>query len=222
MPISSSNLQFLTALRGNNTREWFDAHKDDFLKGQEEFKTFHSSVEDLMRQHDQIDASKVYRIYRDVRFSKDKTPYKTHWAGSFRRATHYLRGGYYYQIEPGRSLVAGGFFGPSPQDLLHIRKQISQDPEALEEIINAPDFQRLFGGLKGEAVKTAPKGFSQDDPAIGYIRHKQFILEHYFTDEEVLAEDFAARLSQVFQQMRPYLDYMSEILTTDLNGESLL
>lgn len=220
--LSRENLAFLKRLSANNNREWFDAHKSDFLLYQEEFKAFHQQVHTLMNTHDQIAKGKVYRIYRDVRFSLDKTPYKNHWSGAFSRATRHLRGGYYYEISPGGSYAAGGFFGPNSQDLLHLRKQISQDPDHLKTVLNSPQFEEHFGELLGEKVKTAPKGFSIDDPAIDLLRHKQFIVEKSFKDEEVLSDDFSISLNNTFQAMRPFFDVMSDFLTTNLNGESLL
>ncbi|RED92830.1 DUF2461 domain-containing protein [Marinoscillum furvescens] len=214
-------IDFLNALAANNNRDWFDTQKQRFAEVKDVFAAQHADIKALLAQHDEIEKDKVYRIYRDVRFSKDKTPYKRHLAGSFRRAGHYRRGGYYYQVQPGGSYIAGGFFGPNAQDLLHIRKQIQQEPEELRSIVSAPDFQQLFGGLQGEQLKTAPKGFEVSDPAIDLLRYKQFIVRRPLTDGEVLSETFPQIVDETFKGMRPFFDYMSEILTTDLNGESL-
>ncbi|MFY0607406.1 MAG: DUF2461 domain-containing protein [Cyclobacteriaceae bacterium] len=222
MPITNITLSFLQDIADNNNREWFENNKERYLVAQQEMKSFHGSLANLMTSHDQITKGRVYRIYRDVRFSKDKTPYKNNWGGGFQRETHYLRGGYYYQIQPGNSFAAGGFFGPNSQDLLHIRKQIQQEPDRLKELLTGKEFVSTFGELKGEQVKTAPKGFSKDDPAIELLRYKQLYVERHFTDEDVLDPDFGENLSAVFAKMRPYFDYMSEILTTDLNGEELI
>lgn len=220
--ITKETFDFLTNLSRNNNREWFDANKPRYQKVYDSFKAFHTELLALMKEHDQIEKGRVYRIYRDVRFSKDKTPYKPYLAGNFKRATHYLRGGYYFQIEPGNSFLAGGFFGPNSQDLLHIRKQLSQFPDPFFEVLENKEFENYFGSLKGEKVKTSPKGFDKEDEAIKLIRHKQFYLEHSFTDEEVLDENFMLGLNNGFQRLRPFFDLMSEILTTDLNGESIL
>lgn len=220
--ITSDTFNFLDDLSRNNNREWFDQNKPRYQAIYNEFKGFHLELMELMKAHDQIEKGRVYRIYRDVRFSKDKTPYKPYLAGNFKRATHYLRGGYYFQIERGNSFLAGGFFGPNAQDLLHVRNQISQYPDPLVQILADKDFDNYFGGLKGEKVKTSPKGFSQEDEAIDLIRHKQFYVEHSFSDKEVLAKDFMIKLNDGFLRLKPFFDYMSEILTTDLNGESLV
>jgi uncharacterized protein (TIGR02453 family) len=220
--LSEKNLQFLSQLAENNNKEWFEANKPLFQECHEEFKLFHEHLRTLLSKHDQIGGTKTFRIYRDVRFSKDKTPYKTYWSGTYKRATDYLRGGYYYQVEPGKSYVAGGFFGPNSQDLLHLRKQISQEPEPLQEVLESVDFKRYFGSLQGEKVKTTPKGFSAEDQVIDLLRHKQFLVYRYFVDEQVLDESFADELDQSFRAMRSYFDVMSTYLTTDLNGISLL
>jgi uncharacterized protein (TIGR02453 family) len=220
----SHTFQFSEALSKNNSREWFNANKSEYDAADSEVKTFFGDLLQLMKSHDHIDEgkSRVYRIYRDVRFSNDKTPFKTNRSGSFTRATKELRGGYYFSIEPGASFVAGGFFGPSPQDLLHIRKQISSEPERLKSILSEASFIKTFGNLQGDQVKTAPKGFDKEDPAIELLRYKQFIIRHSFSDKEILSQDFAQKVNDTFRGMRPFLDYMSEILTTDLNGETLL
>lgn len=222
MPVTQHTLDFLKQLAANNSKEWFSNHRSDYEKSLEEVKEFHSEVRLLMESNDRIENGRVYRIYRDVRFSKDKTPFKSHWAGSYKRATSALRGGYYFQIEPGNSYIAGGFFGPNSQDLLHIRNQISQYPDPLAEIVRSDEFVAYFGKLRGDKVKTAPKGFLKDDPAIDFIRHKQFLVEHRFSDSEVLSGEFAILVDEGFRNMRPFFEYMSEILTTDLNGESLI
>ena len=105
-----------------------------------------------MNKMDEIEALKIYRIYRDSRFSKDKTPYKTHFAGGFKRATARRRGGYYFHFEPGASFLAGGFWAPSPPDLKRIRQEIEMDDQPLRKILNAAAFKKTFGTLEGKKV----------------------------------------------------------------------
>lgn len=187
---------------------------------------FAEALLDEMRKHDNIATvsgkKSLFRIYRDVRFSKNKSPYKTNRSGSFKRATNELRGGYYFHIEPGNTFLAGGFFGPNAADLKHIRNHISQDDTFLREVLESKSYKSYFGVLEGDQVKTSPKGFSKDDPSIDLLRYKQFILRHKFPDKEVLQKDFAKKMSDGFQHIRPFFDVMSEILTTDLNGLSLV
>ena len=220
--ISKSTLQFLKDLAKNNNRPWFTENKDRYVAAHENMIEFAEALIDEMSHHDNLvpmtGKKSLFRIYRDVRFSKDKSPYKTNFAGGLKRATKWLRGGYYYHIEPGESFVGGGFWAPNPADLKRIRDEIAADDKPLRKIIADPVFVKTFGTLKGDAVKTAPKGFSKDHPAIDLLRHKQFLVSHSFTEKEVTSPDFVKKLSQSFQNMRPFFDYMSEVLTTDSNG----
>ncbi len=179
-----------------------------------------------MREHDEIEnvsAKKVlHRIYKDVRFSKNKSPYKTHWSGSFRRSTKKKRGGYYFHIEPGNSFVAGGFFSPEAKDLKRIREDIDRNHKDWKKLLGNKKSEAFFGPLRGDKLLTTPKGFDKDHPAIDLLRHKSFILQHDFTDKEVLSGNFAEELNQGLKNLRPFFDYMSDVLTTDLNGESVL
>ena len=102
-----------------------------------------------------------------------------------------------------------------------IRTAIAEDPDELREIINSKDFVSTFGSLQGDQVKTAPKGYSKDDPAIDLLRFKQYIVSKSFTDKEMLSADYSAMVADTFKAMRPFFDYMSYILTTDANGEPL-
>jgi conserved hypothetical protein TIGR02453 len=180
-------------------------------------------VEEGLNKTDKIAKTKVFRINRDIRFSKDKTPYNVHRSVSFSRAGEDRRGGYYLRLEPGNSLMAGGFFDPNPADLLRIRKEFEMDATAIRKILSAKEFEAAFGGFVQEyAVKTAPKGFSKDDPNIDLIRLKNYFVVHKFTDNEVFSEDFKEKLLHHYELLRPYFNYMSDVLTTDLNGVSLL
>jgi uncharacterized protein (TIGR02453 family) len=178
-----------------------------------------------MRMHDNIETptgkKAVMRIYRDVRFSKNKAPYKTYSGMSFKRGTQLLRGGYYVHIEPGNSFVGGGFWGPNKDDLLRIRKGIETDQEEFRTVLNSDKFKSVFGVLEGEQLKTCPKGFDKDSTAIDLLRYKQFLIKKDFSDDEVLKAGFLQNTNEVFEAMRPFFDLMSYILTTDANGVPL-
>ena len=220
--INKSTLDFLKQLKKNNNRDWFNEHKQQFQVEQKNAKDFYNELMERLKAHDDIDKFKFFRIYRDVRFSKDKTPYKPHFAGSFSRATQRLRGGYYLRIRPGESFLAGGFWEPNKEDLLRIRKEFEMDTVEIREIISNNKFKKYFGELQGDALKTAPRGFDKEHPDMDLIRMKQFIVVRNFTDKEVLAPNFLDELDDSYKAMRPYFDYMSEILTTNLNGESII
>lgn len=222
--IPASSIQFLNQLKENNTREWFNAHKDEFIAQQSHIEEFASALLGMLNLTDVIETpsgkKSLYRIYRDTRFSKDKTPYKSHWSGSFKRATKQRRGGYYFHIEAGNSFVAGGFWAPSPADIRLIREDIAFDGAPLRKIIGSKAFVANFGTLKGEQLATAPKGFAKDDPEIDLLRYKQFLLVRKFEDKEVLDPNFLQQAGQTFASMRPFFDYMSAVLTGDANGET--
>ncbi len=219
--LPSSNLEFLSTLKENNNREWFEANRGWYERELAHIKAFTQSIVTRMQAHDQIEKLKLYRIYRDIRFSKDKTPYKTGWSGSMSRATQQLRGGYYFAISPDQGLVGGGFYNPNKEDMKLIRDKIAVDDQPLRTIIADPTFQLYFGELRGDKVKTAPKGFSKDHPAIDLIRHKQFVVRRLFTQDEILDEGFLDQIIETYLAVRPFFDYMSEVLTTDMNGVPL-
>jgi len=220
--ITKNTLQFLTKLKNNNNRDWFTEHKATFKANETEVKTFLNSVTELVRAHDEIEKLKVFRIYRDVRFSKDKTPYKYNFSGSLSRAGKERRGGYYIHIQPQGSFIAAGFWNPEKEDLLRIRKEWEVDASDLRDILKDANFKSVWGNLAGEELKTVPKGFDKEDANIDLIRKKQFIFVKNFTDAQVTSPNFAENVNQAFTAIRPYFDLMSNILTTNLNGESLL
>ncbi|WP_046756820.1 DUF2461 domain-containing protein [Kordia jejudonensis] len=221
--IPRETFTFLKRLSKNNNREWFTEHKDEFKEIEREVKQFYNQLGELLNKHDQIDKVKVFRIYRDVRFSKDKTPYKTHFGGSFHRIKPRLRGGYYVHIAPNNeSFIATGFWEPKKEDLLRIRKEFEIDDAEIRKIINKKAFKDIWGEFVGDEVKTAPKGFSKEHKAIDLIKKKQFIFTKKLTDKEVISPNFMTEVDAYFKAIRPFFNYMSEVLTTDLNGVSLL
>ncbi|MBW2938971.1 DUF2461 domain-containing protein [Aureisphaera sp. CAU 1614] len=221
--IPSTVFSFLKDLRANNHRDWMQEHKKEYQQNEKALKSFYTEVEKGLNQKDQIEKLKVFRINRDIRFSNDKTPYNVHRSVSFSRAGEHRRGGYYLRIEPGNTLMAGGFFEPNPADLLRIRKEFEMDATPIRKILAAKEFNKAFGGFIQEyKVKTAPKGFSKEDPNIDLIRLKSFFVTHKFSDKEVTSPDFKDKLLHHYELLRPFFDYLSEVLTTDLNGVSTL
>lgn len=220
--ITPKTIEFLKKLAKNNNKEWFTEHKPQFKKLEADVKLFFQSLRGKMEKHDQIERLKVFRIYRDVRFSKDKTPYKTQFSASFSRAGAALRGGYYCCIKPGESFIATGFWDPNKEDLYRIRKEWELDASELREIMSAKKFKSVWGEMQGYGVKTAPKGFDKEHSNIDLIRKKQFIFVRNFSDNEVLSEKFITEVDKSFQEIRPFFNLMSSILTTNLNGESLI
>lgn len=224
--IPKSSLDFLEQLKLNNNKPWFDEHKPEYLIELNHIQNFAEALLKELSKSDVLENASgkksVYRIYRDIRFSKDKTPFKTFWGGSYTRATAARRGGYYFHIEKGNTFLAGGFWGPNAADLKRIRTEFDLDPETFQKILNSKSFKNTFGTLQGEQLKTTPKGFDPNHPAIDLLRFKQYLIIKRFTDDEVLSPQFLELSLETFKNMRPFFDYMSEVLTTDTNGGSIL
>ena len=223
--IEKYNIKFLKDLNANNDRDWFAENKAGYEKHQANLVEVADDLLANLNKHDNIDTpsgkKSVMRVYRDVRFSKDKSPYKTYTGFGFRRATQLLRGGYYINIEPGNSFVGGGFWGPNKDDLLKIRKGIETDEAEFRTILGSKEFKSVFGNLKGDQLKTCPKGFDKESPAVDLLRYKQYLLMKEFSDAEILSPNFLQEADNVFKAMRPFFDLMSYILTTDENGVPL-
>ena len=223
MQFEKSSLQYLKDLKKNNNRDWFAETKPTFKKAQYNAKELYANIRVNLEKHDEIDKFKLFRIYRDVRFSKDKTPYQPHFAGSFSRLGKELRGGYYLRIRPGESFLAGGFWQPEKDDILRIRKEIEQDASEIRGILEDKDFIKYFDGkFEGEELKTAPRGFDKTHPDVDLLRKKGFIAIRNFTDQDVLSEGFINELDKTYRALRPFFNLFSDILTTNLNGESIL
>ncbi|MFD1552383.1 TIGR02453 family protein [Putridiphycobacter roseus] len=224
--IQKSIFKYINDLKKNNNREWFAENKDRYEFEKEHFILFADDLLNEVKQHDHLEnlngKKSIFRIYRDVRFSKNKAPYKAHFSGSFKRATKQLRGGYYFHIEPNNSFVGGGFWGPESKDLKKMRYNIAEFEDEFRAILNNKALKKQFGELQGDQLKTAPKGIDKAHPAIDLLRYKQYILTRSFTDEEVLSPNFMQEVNSAFKAMRPFLDFMSEALTTDENGEVIV
>lgn len=215
--------EFLKLLKENNNREWFAEHKSEYDLVAKENKAYFNEIYTELQNHDSLSGIHVSRIYRDIRFSKDKTPFKTNFGAGYSRTKPLLRGGYYIQIEPDNSFVGGGFWAPNKEDLLNIRKEFEMDTREIQQITSDKTFVKYFEEIQGEdAVKNAPKGFDKDHPSIDLIKKKQFLVKRKFTDKEVLSDDFQKEVILTFLAMRPFFDYMSEVLTTNHNGELIV
>ncbi|MFT6972775.1 MAG: hypothetical protein ACJAXB_002718 [Candidatus Endobugula sp.] len=223
--ISPSNLNFLTQLAQHNDRDWFNENKSWYQSEHENTMVFADQLLALLTEVDQISTvsgkKSLMRIYRDVRFSKDKSPYNPRWAGSFNRVKPDLRGGYYFRIQPGATIVGGGFYNPNTEDIKLIRDHIAVDDQPLRDLLVSDGFRNTFGQLMGDKLKTAPKGFEKDHPALDLLKFKTMYCFRSFSDKEVLSKDFAEKVTATFLNLRPFFDLMTEYLTTDMNGISL-
>jgi uncharacterized protein (TIGR02453 family) len=219
--VLSSSVSFFKKLKKNNNRDWFTENKPKFKELELEIKTFGEELKDRLNEFDNVDRFKLFRIYRDVRFSKDKTPFKTHFGLTWHRTKPLYRGGYYLHISPGKNFLACGFWDPNPNDLKRIRKELEYDAKELRDIISSKEFFSVWGNLEGSELKTAPRNFDKNHPDIDLIRKKQFIFSISYSDEEVCEPQFINKLENALKMVRPFTDYMSDVLTSDENGEPL-
>jgi uncharacterized protein (TIGR02453 family) len=209
-------LKFLRQLEKNNNREWFQEHKRDYEAHVK--APMHELVmalgEDLEKFADgfQTDPKKaIYRIYRDVRFSNDKRPYKTHVAASFfpKAIEKHAGAGYYFHISPKEIFVGGGVYMPGPKELYAIRKQLSKDAASYRKVTGSPAFKRLFGEVHGERLKRPPKGFSADDPALDLLLGKQFLASVQLPTTAAETSKLQAEISKRFAALHPWIDWLN-------------
>ena len=221
MPDPSPNLKpvldFLDELHRNNNKPWFDEHRPAYQAARLAFEQFVDGLIDEFRVSDDLDGLSarncIARIYRDIRFSRDKSPYKPNLGamiapGGWKPS----RPGYYVSLEPpGNSIVAGGLYDPSPEQLEHFRQAMVRNASAFKKITHAPAFVEIFGEVSGERLKTAPKGYDREHPEIALLQLKQVFAQHPFTDREVLSPAFPGQVVNACRAMRPFLDYLDEI-----------
>jgi uncharacterized protein (TIGR02453 family) len=210
-------LNFLDELTKNNNKAWFDQHRPSYESARGTFEQFIEGIIDEFRESDHLrDLSAkncIARIYRDIRFSKDKSPYKINFGaliapGGWKNSAD----GYYISIQPhGQSMVAGGLYAPTPKQLERFRQRIDREATAFKKITRAKAFAEIFGKLEGERLKTAPKGYDRDHPEIELLQLKQITVIRRFSDKEVLRQDFAEQVISTCHAMRPFLNYVKEI-----------
>ena len=215
--IKKSTLDFLTAINCNNNRDWFQANKPLYLTAKDNFESFVQEIIDKIILFEPVmkgleAKSCVYRINRDIRFSNDKSPYKSHFGafivrGGKQNGDKYA--GYYFHIEPGKSILAGGAYTPPAPWLSAIREKISDSPDEYIKITKAKDFIKYFGSVDGEKLKTAPKGYPKDHPNIELIKFKSYLVVNEVTDKLALSSDFQDHVINVFKAMKPLNDYLN-------------
>ena len=210
-----SILAFLNQIKENNSKEWLDAHREEY---QVATQSFNLLVEQLIAGISEFDSSIkgitvkdcTYRFNRDIRFSANKMPYKTHF-GAFicPKGKNSGFSGYYFHIEPGKSIMAGGAYTPPAPWLSSIREKISDSPDEFIKITKAKDFIKYFGSVDGEKLKTAPKGYPKDHPHIELLKLKSYLVVNEATDKLVLSSDFQNHVINVFKTMKPLNDYLN-------------
>ncbi len=213
-------LKFLTDLARHNNREWFAKNKERYLEVKADFEGFATELLEKMIVFDPslegLDPKKLtFRIYRDVRFSKNKKPYKTNMGVAFSAVGKTMgTPGYYFQLEPGnKSFVAMGLFMPPPENLAAIRQEIDYNGEALKNLFSEAKFKKYFAKFwQDDKLKTSPKGYAKDHPHIEWLRLKSFIVDYTFQDDEVSDKKFVKKLTDVMRAAKPLNDFLLEAI----------
>jgi uncharacterized protein (TIGR02453 family) len=215
--IKKSTLDFLTEIKCNNDREWFNANRPKYIDAKENFEIFVQEIIDKIVLFEPImkgleAKTCIYRINRDIRFSNDKSPYKSHFGafivrGGRKNGDRFA--GYYFHVEPGASIMAGGAYMPPMPWLTAIREKISDNPEDFLRIIKGKEFVKYFGELDGDKLKTAPKGFPSDHPNIELLKYKSYLVVNNASDKLVLSNDFQEHVINVFKTMKPLNDFLN-------------
>jgi uncharacterized protein (TIGR02453 family) len=215
MIIKKETLQFLKDLEENNDREWFNNNKDKYISANENFVQFVQSLIDEVAKFDKsvagLDAkNSVFRIYRDIRFSKDKSPYKTHFGATLLGKSNLCgNAGYYLHLQPGNSFLAGGVHMTEPKHLKAIREEISGNARAFLKIIGDKQFKSNFT-IEGEQLTKVPQGYDKADPMGDYLKYKELMICHEVDDKKILSKDFVSYCSKIFKAMVPFNSFINK------------
>ncbi|HET9431040.1 MAG TPA: DUF2461 domain-containing protein [Chitinophagaceae bacterium] len=216
--LQPSTLKFLKDLKKNNNKPWFEKHRPAYERARKDFSDF---IQDILNAHVKKDPNLkdltakncLYRINRDIRFSKDKTPYKTNFAASLDKGGKQSGlAGYYFQLEPGRSFFGGGIWMPPTDRLKKIRQEIDYCFDEFNGILNNKKFKLLYPELyKGESVQLSrvPQGFEKENPAAEYLRFKSWLVLKELTDEDVLAPGLLKKTLSGFEALQPFLQFLN-------------
>ena len=215
-----TTLDFLKKLKNNNNREWFDSNKTEYLASKEIFEEFVSELIKGINKFDKkvsLDLKPkdcTFRIYKDVRFSKDKTPYKNNMSASINPGGKKSNiPGYYFHLEPDACFLAGGVYMPMPDVLKAIRQEIDYNPLPLINILKSASFKKQFNGLDEEdKLKNPPKGFNKDHAHSEILKNKHFIVSRKFENKVILKKEGLSKTLDSFKAMYPFLDYLRKAI----------
>jgi uncharacterized protein (TIGR02453 family) len=218
--LQAGTIKFLKDLKKNNSKPWFEKNKDVYLSAKEDMEGFVIKVIDGLGKIDPDIAPLqpkdcTFRIYRDVRFSKDKTPYKNNIGAYFNKGGKKTwTAGYYFQIEPGRNIAAGGLWMPPGPDLNKVRQEIDYNFDEWKKIISRPAFKKLFpNGIEGgETLSRPPKGYDEENPAIEFLKMKNFVVTRSFTDAEVQSKTLLKEVLKTFEAMKDFVYFLNRAL----------
>lgn len=217
--LQSSTLKFLKDLKKNNNKPWFDANRKRYEEAKKDFENFIQQVIDLHGKKDRTIASLkakdcLFRINRDVRFSKDKSPYKTNFGASINKGGKkaFSTAGYYFHLEPGQCFVGGGIYQPMPDELKKVRQEIDYNFNDFKKIIGAKKFKTFYGDLdksKEFLLSRVPKGYEPDNPAAEYLRLKSYIAMVELKDEGLTSKDLVKKTVAAFEALQPFIQFIN-------------
>ncbi len=217
--INPSTIEFLKHLKKHNSKEWFDENRQHYSAAKDNYLDFVGEVLGRMKKIDDslIDLEPkqcVFRINRDVRFSKNKDPYKTNMGASFSKGGKKVQcAGYYFHLEPGESFIGGGFWMPMAPELNKIRQEIDYNFEAFSKIINKKKFKASFGSLnESEKLTRPPKGYEAENPAIELLKLKSFVVMTAVRDNELTGKELANKVVDHFETMMPLVDFLNKAI----------
>lgn len=213
--LQPATFDFLSQLSQNNNREWFDAHRSDYDSARADFEGFISGLKAALTPlvpelETQPTKSLLFRIYRDVRFSKDKTPYKVHFSAYFCRAGKKAPdAGYYLHLSPGKSHFSAGMWEPQGAVMRAVRQEIDYSFGELQNILQEGDFRKYFGDLQGEKLRTLPQGYTANNPAINILKHRSFLASRPLPDTFFTKKDAVKKLTEMAQAATPLVGLLN-------------
>lgn len=210
-----STLSFLSDLAANNNKPWFDANRGRYAEAKTDFEIFVGGILKTLAKTEPAFAEQhakdcIFRIFRDVRFAKDKSPYKANFGAFFAKGGKKDTGaGYYIHIEPGKGFAGGGLWMPEPPVLKAVRQEIDYNFDEFKNIINDKKFKKYFKTIEGESAKKAPQGYTEDNPAISYLKMKSFTTHTPVADKDITSKSFSKQVTDSFETMKPFIDFLN-------------
>jgi uncharacterized protein (TIGR02453 family) len=219
--LQSSTLKFLKDLSKNNNKPWFDAHRKQYDAAKKDFESFIQTIIDKHAKQDEtireLTAKNcLFRINRDIRFSKDKTPYKTNMGASINRGGRKsIYAGYYFHCEPGQSFVGGGIWMPMPEETKKVRQEIDYCLDEFRKIIESKKFKNVYGDLykdKEVSLSRVPQGFEKDHPAADYLKLKSWIAMQSLKDADLTSKELVKKTLIAFETLQPMVQFINRSL----------
>jgi uncharacterized protein (TIGR02453 family) len=220
--LQSATLKFLKDLKKNNSKAWFDAHREAYDAAKSDFTSF---IQEVIDRHGKSDSTIksisardcLFRINRDIRFSKDKSPYKTNMGAYINRGgKKSIYGGYYFHCEPGQSFMGGGLWMPMPPELARVRQEIDYNFDSFRKVLATKKFKSIYGDLSRDpeyVLTRVPKGYTPDNPAADYLRMKSFVALVNLKDADLQSKALVKKTAEAFAALQPLIEFINESIS---------